>query len=431
MGNLIEICVPDIGDFEQVEIIEMLVAAGDRVVIDQSLVTLESNKAIMELPSEVAGRVAEVKVKVGDKVSEGTPILLLEELATTFGHEAAPTPDSAPKPTESTAPEPRPAPSSVVAIENKSEPALDDRDFPKAHASPSVRRFARELGADITQIKGTGSKGRVLKEDVQTWIKQTLSTQEPDQSVTTDSGIPPIPDIDFSQFGSTETVTLSRIKRVSGPHLHRVWLNMPMVTNHIEADITELESFRRSLKDEAEQQGTRLTLLAFIMKSLVSALSTFPNFNASLSSDGQSLIYKKYFHIGIAVDTENGLVVPVIRDVEQKSVYQLSVELADVSTRARAGKLTPADLCGGCISISSLGSIGGSTFTPIVNAPEVAILGVGRANMQPVWNDKEFVPRLMLPLSLSYDHRAIDGAEAARFLAQLCQTLNDIRRLLL
>lgn len=427
MEKLIDVCVPDIGDFQQVEVIEVLVAPGEQIVIDQPLITLESDKASMEIPAEVAGKVVEVKVRLGDKIGEGEVFLLLEASSTTTSSsETAPAP--VPMPDQNTAHVTAPRQAFEV---NELKPVMDDQSQRKEHASPSVRRFARELGADIGRIEGTGPKGRILKDDVKSWIKRTLSAPGSGLSAPSGSGIPPVPEIDFSQFGSTEIVALSRIKRISGTHLHRSWLNLPMVTVHEEVDITALEDFRKSIKEEAAQEGVRVTSLAFIMKSLEDALRIFPHFNASLGSDGQSLICKKFFNIGVAVDTSNGLVVPVIRDVEQKSVYQISAELAELSAKARDGKLTPTDLSGGCMTISSLGGIGCTAFTPIVNAPEVAILGVSQARMQPVWNGNEFVPRLMLPLDLSFDHRVIDGAEAGRFLVRLCQTLGDIRRLLL
>ncbi len=426
----VEVCVPDIGDFAEVEVIELLVGVGDTVTEEQSLITLESDKASMEVPSPQGGRVVGLKVAVGDRVSEGSPILLLEPA----GGAAAPAPAAsataatppaaaAPAPVEAAKPAPREAPL----------PQLDEPGFRRAHASPAVRRFARELGADLARVEGTGPKGRILKDDVKAWIKKALTggRAAPATTPAAGAGIPPIPAVDFGQFGDIEAVDLPRIKRLSGPHLHRAWLNLPMVTHHDEADVTEMEAFRASLKAEAEKRGVRVTALVFIMKALVDALRAYPDFNASLSPDGQQLIRKKFFNVGIAVDTPNGLVVPVIRGVDGKSLFELSAELAEVSAKARDGKLAPGDMQGGCISISSLGGIGGTAFTPIVNAPEVAILGVTRARMQPVWDGAEFVPRLMLPLDLTYDHRVIDGASAARFCARLCQTLGDIRRLLL
>ena len=393
MAKLEEIRVPDIGDFAEVEVIEVLVGIGDSVAEEQSLITLESDKASMEVPSPRAGRVAALKVAVGDRVSEGSPILELEGVAASTPAPASSTPVPAPAASAPAAPPP-PAAGGTTSREAP-VPAVDEPTFRKAHASPAVRRFARELGADLGRIDGSGPKGRILKDDVKAWVKKALSGGAAPgvPAAVAGAGIPPIPAVDFSQFGATETVELSRIKRLSGPHLHRAWLNLPMVTHHDEADVTEMEAFRGSLKAEAEQRGVRVTALVFIMRALVDALRAFPNFNASLSPDGQALILKKYYNVGIAVDTPNGLVVPVIRDVDAKSLYDLSAELAAVSKRARDGKLGPADMQGGCISISSLGGIGGTAFTPIVNAPEVAILGVTRARMQPVWDGADFVPR--------------------------------------
>jgi pyruvate dehydrogenase E2 component (dihydrolipoamide acetyltransferase) len=383
----------------------------------------------MEVPAPRAGRVAQVLVKVGDRVSEGTPILQLEAVRGDAPAAAAPAAERTPE--KSAAEEPAAA-TPPARPRQAPLPAVEEGAFRRAHASPAVRRFARELGADLGRIDGSGPKGRILKEDVKAWIKGRLSgAASAAPGPAAGAGIPPIPAVDFSQFGAIETADLSRIKRLSGPHLHRVWLNLPMVTHHDEADVTDLEAFRGSLKAEAEKRGVRVTALVFIIKALVDALRAFPDFNASLSPDGSQLIRKQYFNVGIAVDTPNGLVVPVIRGVDGKSIFDLSAELAELSDKARNGKLAPADMQGGCISISSLGGIGGTAFTPIVNAPEVAILGVTRARMQPVWDGSDFVPRLLLPLDLTYDHRVIDGAAAARFCARLCQTLGDIRRLLL
>ena len=308
---------------------------------------------------------------------------------------------------------------------------VDQKAFVSAHASPAVRRFARELGVDLSKVQGSGRKGRVTKEDVQGFVKQALHTRGTATAPTRGVGIPPIPEVDFSKFGPIEVQPLSRIKRKSGPHLHRVWLNVPMVTHHDEADITELEAFRKSLKDEAAKQGVRVTPLAFLLKASAAILRMHPHINASLAPDGESLVLKQYCHIGVAVDTPNGLVVPVIQNVDQKGILELAAELGEVSARARDGKLKPQDLQGGCFSISSLGGIGGTAFTPLVNAPEVAILGVTKARMSPVWNGTEFVPRLLLPLDLTYDHRVIDGAQAARIMVDLCMVVGDLRRLLL
>ena len=438
-----EIQVPDIGDFEGVDVIEVLVAEGDHVAVDDPLITLESDKASMEIPSTDAGVVKAIKVKVGDKLSQGSPILDLEvegssesepavepesTMAEASVAEASATPATAqPATAQPAAAQPTPPPPAPPT-------SVDETAFSRVHASPSVRRLARELGVDLGKVSGTGRKGRITKEDVQGFVSQAMSPSAAPTAAApaaTASGIPAMPAVDFAKFGEVEAQDLSRIKKISGAHLHRAWLNVPMVTHHDEADITELEAFRKSLKAEAEKQGVRVTMLAFMMKALVATLKQFPEFNASLSADGQQLILKKYFHIGIAVDTPKGLVVPVFRDVDQKSIYDLAAEMGELSSRARDGKLKPEEMQGGCMSISSLGGIGGTAFTPIVNAPEVAILGATRSRMMPVWNGQEFVPRLMQPLDLTYDHRVIDGAAAARFMSHLCALLGDIRRLLL
>ena len=432
-----QINVPDIGDFKDVDVIEVLVQPGDVLQAEDPMITLESDKASMEVPAPKAGTVKEVLVKVGDKVSEGSAVLTLD--VESAGAEAP-----ADTKTEASAPA---APAPQKAQEEKSPPKQTSDDSGSArdqsaasgsggrvYASPSVRRIARELGVDLSQVPASGPKGRITKDDVQNFVKGgTTKAAAPSAAAPAGglSAIPPIPAVDFAQFGEIEEKPLSRIQKISGPHLHRVWLNVPMVTHHDEADVTDMEDFRTSLKAEAEKKGLRVTGLVFIMKALANALQAFPKFNSSLSPDAQSLIYKKYFHIGIAVDTPNGLVVPVFRDVDKKSIYELSAELAEVSKKARDGRLSPKDLSGGCMSISSLGGIGGTAFTPIVNAPEVAILGVTRSQMKPVWNGQEFIPRLMMPLDLTYDHRVIDGAEAARFMVHLCRTLTDIRRILL
>ncbi|MDX1512699.1 MAG: dihydrolipoyllysine-residue acetyltransferase [Gammaproteobacteria bacterium] len=435
-----EVRVPDIGDFKDVPVIEVLVSPGDSVKAEDALITLESDKATMDVPSPGEGEIAELKVKVGDTVSEGDVILTMKSGAKRDGKKEAKTgKDEKPEKARQAPPRER-----AEAAQERSQEGAEAgvRPSPTAsiaesapgpgklfHATPAVRRFARELGVDLSQVRGTGRKGRILKEDVKGFVKVALS--QPAAAAPAGGGIEPIPAVDFSKYGEIETRPLSRIKKISGPHLHRAWLNVPHVTHHDEADVTELEAFRKSLKDEAEKKGVRLTALGFIMKAVAAALAEFPNLNASLSPDGESLILKKYFHVGIAVDTPNGLVVPVFRDVDKKGLFELAEEMMDVSKRAREGKLKPAEMQGGCISISSLGGIGGTGFTPIVNAPEVAILGVTRSRMTPVWNGKEFEPRLMLPLDLSYDHRVIDGAEAARFVACLCGLLSDLRRLLL
>ncbi len=427
-----EVKVPDIGDFDTVEIIEILVRVGDTVVAEDSLLTLESDKATMEIPAPDNGTITAIDVAVGDSVSEGMVIMRIAA-------EDTPASDNAEQNiSENNAVavgKANPAPQKpAITHEHAPLPGLPasevQADGILPHAGPGVRRFAREMGADLAQITGSGRKARIMKEDVIAWVKQKLSAP----STTTakplkGQGIPLIPEVDFSQFGEVETIELSRIKKLSALHLQRAWLNIPHVTHHDEADITELEAFRQSLKEEADKDGVRITLLSFVMKALVGALKKYPNVNASLATDGVHLLLKKYYNIGIAVDTPNGLVVPVIREVERKSVFDLAQEMADISVRSREGKLTPDDLKGGCITISSLGGIGGSAFTPIVNAPEVAILGITRAKMSALWDGQSFQPRLMLPLDLSYDHRVIDGAEAARFVAFLIQSFGDVRRL--
>jgi len=388
---------------------------------------LETDKASMDLPSSVSGTIQQVYIKPGDKVSEGT--LIATVLANTdqsiVPELPAPIVVQVEEPIAVKLSEPVNLPSKsvtdVAIIE--SDPTLR-----KAHASPSVRLFARELGVDVAKIKiGSGRKSRILKEDVKKFVKKVMA----EGVIAAGTGIPSIPAVDFTPYGETETLKLSKIKRLTGQNLTRVWLNLPMVTYHDEADITDLEAFRNSLNAEKIKGEVKITGLMFIIKALVAAMQQFPSFNASLSADGESLILKKYFNIGIAVDTPNGLVVPVLRNANTKTINELALELAEKSEKARLGKLMPADMQGGCLTISSLGGIGGMAFTPIVNAPEVAILGVTRAKMQPVWNGKEFVPRLMLPLDLTYDHRVIDGAEGAKFMALLKQNLSDIRRLLL
>ena len=446
MASVKEVLVPDIGDFSNVDVIEVLVSAGDRINAEDPLVTLESDKATMDVPTPYAGIVKELKINVGDKVGQGSPIVLME-LEDVEGSDdgstmTAPdeTRDVAPAVTEAettqAGPEPEPAPQASAPVSTAKRapppslpPPVEKSGGARPHASPSVRAFARELGADLIQIRGSGPKGRILKEDVQGFIKGRLA-----QSVSAPPAgglVPAMPEVDFSKFGEIELQPLSRIKKIAGPHLHRSWLVVPHVTQHDEADITELEAFRKELKEEASKQGVRLTPLAFIMKASVAALKKHPEFNASLDPTGENLILKKYYHIGVAVDTADGLVVPVVRNVDEKGVFDLAAELADIGARARDKKLTPTDIQGGCFTISSLGGIGGTAFTPIVNAPEVAILGVSRSTMRPVYKDGQFVPRLILPLSLSYDHRVIDGAQAARFTSYLSLVLTDVRRLLL
>jgi pyruvate dehydrogenase E2 component (dihydrolipoamide acetyltransferase) len=451
MSQVIEVKIPDIGDFKNVPVIEVLVKPGDAVGKEDPLVSLESDKATMEVPSPAAGVVKELKVKVGDKVSEGTAVLTLDAAD---GSGAAPPPagskpaesrPSAPPPkAEAKAPAaPAPAkadlPASPVEREAPRNPAaplpaarsVDEAGFARAHASPAVRRFARELGVDLGPVKGTGPGERILKEDVQNHVKAELARPRGAEGGGLGLSLPPLAPVDFGKFGPVATKPLSRIKKLSGSFLHRNWVTIPHVTQHDEADVTELEAFRKAQADEVRQSGIRLTMLGFLLKASVVALRQFPDFNSSLAADNESLIVKSYYHIGVAVDTPNGLVVPVIREVDKKGLLELAKDLGEVSERMRAGKVAPADLQGGCFSISSLGGIGGTHFTPIINAPEVAILGVGKAVMRPVWSGKEFQPRLMLPLSLSYDHRVIDGAQGARFISFLSGVLSDIRRLVL
>ena len=503
MTARVEVTVPDIGDFTGVPVIELLVAPGDRVEREDPLLTLESDKATMDVPAPAAGVVAELRVGLGAEVSEGDVLLVLESADADAGakpEEGRPGPPGAgsaggaPGP-EAEGPEEPEADDSAAGreeSEDSGEPTAGDgagagaaeagdgagaaeagageegwgdgdprapgtlrRPPPTAklpsfpgrrtaafHATPSVRRFARELGADLSRIAGTGRKGRILAEDVRRHVKERLAAAPPAPAPVSGAaavaggpaaaaGLPPLPAIDFSRFGDTEERPLSRIKRRTAANLGRAWLTVPLVTHFDETDVTDLEAFRRSLRGDPDARGARITLLAFAMKALVAALKAFPTFNASLAPDGGSLILKRYYHLGIAVDTPEGLVVPVIRDVDRKRVTDLSFELAEVSERARGRKLRPDDVQGSCMTISSLGGIGGVGFTPIVNPPEVAILGLARTRTAPVWNGREFAPRTMLPVSLSYDHRVIDGAEAARFCRRLCLLLADVRRLLL
>src|SRR5688572_28211514 len=422
--------VPDIGDFKEVEVIEVLVKPGDTVAKEQSLITLESDKATMEIPSPSAGVVKELRIKVGDKVSKGTPILVLAASGATA---AAPAPAAA---AQKAAPQKPAAPGSAPAAPRPVPREPQEETGTKPHAIPSVRKFARELGVDLSRVPGSGPKGRVLHADVQGFVKSALSSGNGAPAVARGGGalpfnVPPWPEVDFAKFGPVEVKPLSRIQKLSGPYLHRNWISIPHVTQFDEADITELEAFRKSQSAETQKKGFKLTMLAFLMKACVTALREFPMFNASLDKSGEAIVIKKYYHIGVAVDTPGGLVVPVVRDVDRKGVHDLAHELSELSKLARDGKLKPGDLQGGTFSISSLGGIGGTAFTPIINAPEVAILGVSRSVLRPVWNGKEFAPRLMLPLSLSYDHRVIDGATAARFSSFLVSVLSDIRKLIL
>lgn len=422
-----EIRVPDIGDFKDIEIIEVLVKPGDTIQAEASLITLESDKAAMEVPSPKGGLVKNVHVKPGDRVSRGTPILLLEVMESVPGAaEAVPATVTPPANSQvATTPSVAAAASSAVAT----VPIDDGKSLP--HASPTIRKFARELGVNLAKVRGTGPKSRITREDVQQFVKQSLAQPAVVASTGLTLGFPPAPEIDFSKYGAVENQPLTRIQKLSGPNLHRNWVSIPHITQYDDADITDLEAFRISLKKEAEQRGVKLSILPLVMKAVAASLKAFPTFNASLTPAGDSLILKKYFHIGVAVDTPEGLVVPVIRDVDQKSVFDLAAELAEVSQRARNKKLRGPDLEGGCFTISSLGGIGGTAFTPIINAPEVAILGLSRSQMKPVYQNGQFVPRLMLPLSLSYDHRVIDGALGARFIVHLGALLADLRRILL
>ena len=439
MGSLRDVLVPDIGDFKNIPVIEVLVKPGDSVKAEDSLITLESDKATMEVPAPFAGVVKELKIKPGDKVSQGVVILSIE----VSEGAAAPATTSAPPQKPAAAPAPAPvaqatapaaAPVSSAAPAQAAAPAaINEKGFSLAHASPSVRRFARELGVDLGRIKGSGPKERILKEDISGFVKTALAQPAGGSGAGAglSLGLPAWPQVDFAKFGPVESQPLSRIKKISGPFLHRNWVSIPHVTQNDEADITELEAFRKAMAEEAQKQGVKLTPLVFIMKAVVTALKAHPEFNSSLAPAGDALILKRYYHIGVAVDTPGGLVVPVVRDVGQKGVLQLAKELGELSARARDGKLGPAEMQGGTFSISSLGGIGGTHFTPIINAPEVAILGVSKSSMKPVWKEGTFVPRLVMPLSLSYDHRAVDGAQGARFITHLTAVLSDIRRVLL
>jgi len=427
-----QVLVPDIGGFKDVAVIEVAVKAGDVIAAEETLLTLETDKATLDVPSPFAGKVTAVKVKVGDKVSEGTLIVVMdaegEAPAPAPVAEAAPAAAPAPPPV---APPPAAAPIAAAPAPQAMPPAASPAGG-RGHASPSIRRFARELGVDLGQVRGSAAKGRITREDVQGFVKQALA--QPRGTAAAGAGLPgllPWPEVDFARFGEIETRALARIKKISGANLHRNWVMIPHVTQFDEADISEMEVFRKSLGAEYAKQGIKITPLAFLLKACVAALQQFPEFNASLDASGENLVLKKYFHIGVAVDTPDGLMVPVIRNVDQKGILQLARELGEISAKARERKLSAADMQGGCFSISSLGGIGGTAFTPIINAPEVAILGVSRSSMKPVWKDGEFVPRLMLPLSLSYDHRVIDGAAGARFITTLSQVLADIRRLAL
>ncbi len=429
---LVEVKVPDIGDFKDVAVIEVLVKPGDTVKAEQSLITVESDKASMEIPSSHAGVVKDVKIKIGDVANQGSLLLMLEAAG-----------DVAAAPAASTPPAPVAAPSAPRSETTQTSAAVAPSPNPSTssgptdavlpHASPSIRKFARELGVPLADVKGSGPKGRITQQDVQGFVKGVMAGAAQPAALKSSGGafpgLLPWPQVDFAKFGPIERKDLSRIKKISGANLHRNWVTIPHVTNHDDADITELEAFRVQLNKENEKSGIKVTMLAFLIKACVAALKKFPEFNASL--DGEQLVLKNYFHIGFAADTPNGLMVPVIKDAEQKGVLAISKEMSELAAKAREGKLSLAEMTGGCFSISSLGGIGGTYFTPIINAPEVAILGVCRGQTRPTWNGSAFEPRLILPLSLSWDHRVVDGASAARFNAYLGQILADFRRVLL
>lgn len=416
----IEVTVPDIGDFSDIPVVTVLVSVGDKVELEDPIVELESDKATMEVPSSAAGVVKEIKVAEGDKVSMGSVVLILE------GEGAGAAPAEAPKAAPAQAEAPAAAPASAPA---PAAPAVTDEGFGKAHASPSVRAFARNLDVDLAKVNGTGRKGRILREDVTKAFK-SVAAPVAAGGASGGMGIPPIPVVDFSKFGPVEDVEMPRIKKLSGPALHRSWLNIPHVTHNDEADITDLDKYRKEMDTMAKENGYRVTLLSFVIKASVSALKEHWEFNSSIHPDGDKLIKKDYYNIGFAADTPNGLMVPVIKDADKKGLVEISKELMELSAAAREGNLKSKDMQGATFTISSLGGIGGTSFTPIVNAPEVAILGLTRSKMAPVWNGEEFVPRLMQPLSLSYDHRAVDGALAARFAVTLKNLLGDMRKLM-
>ncbi len=433
MSNIKEVRVPDIGNFPEVDVIEILVKEGDVVKAEDSLVTLESDKATMDIPAPFAGKVKAVRLKAGEKAAEGTLILTMEVAEGGASQPAAPV-SPAEEETKKAAPAPA-APQISPAVQPPPAPLVRGEQAAESggrvHASPSVRAFARELGVDLSLVNGSGAKRRILKEDVQAFVKAELARPRGGAGSGLSLGLAAMPAVDFAKFGPVEIKPLSKIRKISGANLHRNWVAAPHVTQFEEVDITELEAFRRSMLDEAGKQGVKLTLLPFLMKAVAAGLKAYPEFNSSLAADGESLVLKQYFHIGFAADTPDGLVVPVIRDVDQKGLLDIARELGALSAKAREKKISPAEMQGGSMSISSLGGIGGTYFTPILNLPEVAILGVSRSSMKPVWNGKEFVPRLMLPLSLSYDHRVIDGAQGARMTSFLSAALSDVRRLLL
>ena len=435
--GMLKFLLPDIGNHKDIPVIEILVNEGDSVEKDQSILTLESDKATMEIPAPLSGVVRNIQVKLEQKINQGDWICEIEtadEAVAPVAAPAASTPAAVEEPKPSPAPAvsaPVPQPVSIAEEKPVNAPSLGA----KYHASPSVRAYARQLGVELQHLVGTGPKGRIQSTDVEAYVKAVMQGDTPAPAsvavTTTGSGIPPVPVIDFTLFGEIERVELSRIKKISGKHLTACWLNIPHVTQFDEADITELEAFRASLKARADKAGVKMTPLPFVMKAVVQALKEFPHFNASMDADGNALLLKKYFNLGVAVDTPNGLVVPVVRDVDKKGLFELARELAEISQRARDGKLSPSDMSGGTFSISSLGGIGGTQFTPIVNAPEVAILGLSKAKTAPVWNGASFEPRLMMPFSVSYDHRVIDGAQGVRFSTRLSQLLRDLREILI
>jgi pyruvate dehydrogenase E2 component (dihydrolipoamide acetyltransferase) len=437
--SAIEIKVPDIGDFKEVEIIELLVKVGDVIKAEQSLITVESDKASMEIPSSTAGKVVSISAKIGDKVAEGSVLLMLEPASVDAGPSpmpvaavAASAPAPAPLPVAAVVAA-VPAPLATVSAPPTAALAPAPASGALPHASPSVRKFARELGVELSLVGGSGAKGRITVEDVRAFVKGALAGGTTSKASSANDGaglgLIPWPKVDFAKFGEIQTKPLSRIKKISGANLHRNWVIIPHVTNHDDADITDLEAFRVLLNKENEKSGVKVTMLAFLIKACVQALKKFPDFNASL--DGDNLVLKQYFHIGFAADTPNGLMVPVIKDADKKGIFEIAKESSELAAKARDGKLAPAEMQGGCFSISSLGGIGGTYFTPIINAPEVAILGVCRSATKPVWNGSAFEPRLILPMSLSWDHRVIDGASAARFNTYLAALLADFRRVML
>ncbi|HEX9207514.1 MAG TPA: dihydrolipoyllysine-residue acetyltransferase [Steroidobacteraceae bacterium] len=426
-NQLTEVRVPDIGNYKDVEVIDVMVKAGDAVDLDTALLTLETEKATMDVPSSAAGVIRELKVQRGARVSQGDLIALVEAAA------LAPSPPPSPQPSPAKAGEGedrRPSPQPSPARAGEGVGVIDEPGFSRAHASPSIRKLARDLGVDLARVEGTGTKGRITEVDVKAWVKRALAAAPPGASAVAGAGLPRVAPVDFAAFGPVERKPLTRIQKISGPRLHAAWVNLPHVTQFDEADITDMEQTRAGLKTQAAERGLKLTPLAFVMRACVLALRQFPQFCASLDADAGELVYKKYVHVGFAADTPNGLVVPVVRDADRKDVFELARDLAELSEKARGGKLSAAEMQGGCFTISSLGGIGGTAFTPIINAPEVAILGVSKSAYKPVYRDGGFVPRLMLPLSLSYDHRVIDGAAAVRFTSFLADALANVDGLL-